>query len=192
MKRPVIIGERINPTGRKKFQQELSLGVFTLVKEEARSQAQARAALLDVNMGVANADEVKLLAEAVNQIQEIVSVPLCIDSSNPKALEEAVKNCAGKPIINSVNAEEAKLEAIMPIAKRYGCALIALTTDDNGIPKTSDKRLEIAEKILKKAEEYGHRKEKHNFRLSCSCGKLFARAGRRNPSCDKRVQAALS
>lgn len=155
MKRPVIIGERINPTGRKKFQQELSLGVFTLVKEEARSQAQACAALLDVNMGVANADEVKLLAEAVNQIQEIVSVPLCIDSSNPKALEEAVKNCAGKPIINSVNAEEAKLEAIMPIAKRYGCALIALTTDDDGIPKTSDKRLEIAEKILKKAEEYG-------------------------------------
>ena len=153
--RPIIIGERINPTGRKKFQEELINGVFTLVKDEARSQEAAGANLLDVNMGVPNTDEVKLLIEAVNQIQEIVSIPLCIDSSNPKALEQAVKNCAGKPLINSVNGEIEKLEAIMPIAKRYGCALIALTTDDEGIPKTAEGRLKIAEKILKYADKYG-------------------------------------
>ncbi|MDR1195479.1 MAG: homocysteine S-methyltransferase family protein [Endomicrobium sp.] len=159
IKRPVIIGERINPTGRKKFQEELSAGIFSLVKDEARSQAAAGANLLDVNMGVPNTDEVKLLTEAVNKIQEIVSVPLCIDSSDPKALEQAVKNCAGKPLINSVNGEKSKLETIMPIAKRYGCGLIALTTDENGIPKTTRKRLEIAVKILEAADRYGIKRE---------------------------------
>jgi 5-methyltetrahydrofolate--homocysteine methyltransferase len=159
IKRPVIIGERINPTGRKKFQEELLCGIYALVKDEARSQAAAGADLLDVNMGVANADEVKLLTEAVNRIQEIVSIPLSIDSSNPKALEQAVKNCAGKPLINSVNAEEAKLEAVMPIAKRYGCGLIALTTDENGIPETAEERLQIAGKILETADKYGVRRE---------------------------------
>ncbi|MDR2426904.1 MAG: homocysteine S-methyltransferase family protein [Endomicrobium sp.] len=159
LKRPIIIGERINPTGRKKFQEELLYGIFSLAKDEARSQVAAGANLLDVNMGVPNADEVKLLTEAVNQIQEIVSVPLCIDSSNPKALEEAVKNCAGKPLINSVNGEKVKIETIMPIAKRYGCGLIALTTDENGIPKTTRERLNIAEKILDAADKYGVKRE---------------------------------
>ena len=159
IKRPIIIGERINPTGRKKFQEELLRGSFALVKDEARSQAAAGANLLDVNMGMPNVDEVKLLAEAVNQIQEIVSIPLSIDSSNPKALEEGVKNCAGRPVINSVNGEEAKLQSILPIAKRYGCGLIALTTDEDGIPKTAEGRLKIAEKILKAADKYGIKRE---------------------------------
>lgn len=159
IKRPIIIGERINPTGRKKFQEELTHGIFALVKDEARAQAADGANLLDVNMGVPNVDEVKLLTEAVNQIQEIVSIPLSIDSSNSKALEQAVKNCAGKPLINSVNGEEAKLLEILPIAKRYGCGLIALTTDENGIPKTSAERLAIAEKIIKKAEGFGVKRE---------------------------------
>lgn len=155
MERPIKIGERINPTNRKKFQEELLKGIFSLVKDEARAQTEDGANLLDVNMGVPGADEVKLLTEAVNQIQEIVSVPLCIDSSNPKALEEAIKNCAGKPLINSVNGEIEKLDAIMPIAKRYGCGLIALTTDDQGIPKTAKERIKIAEKILEYADKYG-------------------------------------
>lgn len=159
IKRPVIIGERINPTGRKKFQEELTHGIFALVKDEARSQAADGANLLDVNMGVPNADEVKLLTEAVNQIQEIVSIPLSIDSSDPKALEQGIKNCAGKPLINSVNGEKEKLEAIMPIAKRYGCGLIALTTDENGIPKTAEERLKIAGKILEAADRYGVSRE---------------------------------
>jgi len=159
IKRPVIIGERINPTGRKKFQEELLNGIFTLVKDEARAQAAAGANLLDVNMGVPNADEIKLLTEAVNQIQEIVPVPLSIDSSDPKALEQAVKNCAGKPLINSVNGEEAKLQSILPIAKRYGCGLIALTTDENGIPKTAAERLKIAGKILEAADKHSIKRE---------------------------------
>ncbi|MCL2799467.1 MAG: homocysteine S-methyltransferase family protein [Endomicrobia bacterium] len=153
--KPVIIGERINPTNRKKLQEELLKGNFSLVKDEARLQTEAGTNLLDVNMGVPGADETKLLSEAVNQIQEIVSVPLCIDSSSPKALEEAVKNCAGKPLINSVNGEEAKLLSILPLAKRYGAVVIALTTDDNGIPKTAEGRLNIAKKILEYADKYG-------------------------------------
>jgi len=153
-KKPVIIGERINPTNRKKFQEELTMGNLSTIKDEARAQVQYGANLLDVNMGVPGTDEVKLLANAVTQVQEIVSVPLCIDSSNFAALEQAVKNCAGRPIINSINGEQAKLEAILPIAKRYGTMLIALTTDDNGIPKTAENRLNIAEKILNYADRW--------------------------------------
>jgi 5-methyltetrahydrofolate--homocysteine methyltransferase len=155
IKKPVIIGERINPTNRKKLQEELLKGNFSMVKDEARLQVQSGASLLDVNMGLPSADEEKLLTNAINQIQEMVSVPLCIDSSNTSALEQAVKNCAGKPIINSVNGEQNKLDLILPIVKRYGASLIALTTDDNGIPKTTQERLKIAEKILHFAGKYG-------------------------------------
>jgi 5-methyltetrahydrofolate--homocysteine methyltransferase len=154
-KKPVIIGERINPTNRKKFQEELLKGNLSTVKDEARSQVKSGANLLDVNMGVPGTDEIKLLVNAVIQIQETVSVPLCIDSSNPSALEHAVKNCAGRPIINSVNGEQAKLDIILPIAKRYGATLIALTTDDNGIPATAEERLKIAAKILNSADRCG-------------------------------------
>ncbi|MDR3274994.1 MAG: homocysteine S-methyltransferase family protein [Endomicrobium sp.] len=154
-KKPVVIGERINPTNRKNLQEELINGNFSLVKDEARSQVSDGANLLDVNMGVPRADEIKLLTNAVNQIQEIVSIPLCIDSSNPKALERAIKDCTGRPIINSVNGEREKLDLILPIAKKYGAALISLTTDDNGIPKTAEERLKIAAKILNFADSYG-------------------------------------
>jgi len=155
IKKPVLIGERINPTNRKKFQEELIRGDLSTIKDEARLQVRCGANLLDVNMGVPGTDETKLLVNAVNQLQEIVSVPLCIDSSSPAALEQAVKNCTGRPIINSVNGEQEKLNVIMPIAKRYGAALIALTTDENGIPKTAQDRLKIAEKILNSADRCG-------------------------------------
>ncbi|MDR3071062.1 MAG: homocysteine S-methyltransferase family protein [Endomicrobium sp.] len=154
IKTPIVIGERINPTNRSRFQKELLKGNLYPIKEEARVQVQFGANILDVNVGIASVDEVKLLTNAVNQIQEIVSVPVCIDSSNFYALEQAVKNCAGRPIINSVNGEQTKLDLILPIAKKYGAALIALTTDDDGIPKTMEKRLEIAQKILKFADSY--------------------------------------
>jgi 5-methyltetrahydrofolate--homocysteine methyltransferase len=153
--RPVMIGERINPTNRKKFQEELLKGNLSTVKDEARSQFSSGANLLDINMGVPGTDEIRLLVNAVNQIQEMVSIPLCIDSSDPSALEQAVKNCAGRPVINSVNGEQAKLDAILPIAKRYGAMLIALTTDDNGIPATTEERLKIAAKILNSADRCG-------------------------------------
>ncbi|MDR1926398.1 MAG: homocysteine S-methyltransferase family protein, partial [Endomicrobium sp.] len=155
VKKPIIIGERINPTNRKKFQEELFKGSMSLIKDEARFQVQSGAKILDVNMGLPGTDEVELLTSAVNQIQEIVSVPLCIDSSNISALEQAVKNSTGRSIINSVNGEKEKLDLILPIAKKYGAMLIALTTDDNGIPKTADERLEISEKILNYTDHYG-------------------------------------
>jgi 5-methyltetrahydrofolate--homocysteine methyltransferase len=157
--KPVLIGERINPTNRKKFQEELLNGSMSSVKEEARAQEKDKAVLIDVNMGVPGANEVPLLSEAVNRIQEIVSTPLCIDSSSPEALEEAVKNCAGRPVINSVNAEEEKLARVVPLAKRYGAALIALTTDDKGIPKTCEERIEIAKKIVSFADKCGFPRE---------------------------------
>jgi 5-methyltetrahydrofolate--homocysteine methyltransferase len=154
-KRPIIVGERINPTNRKKLQEEVVKNKFTLVKNEARAQQEAGAALLDVNMGVPNIDEVLLLSTAVCQIQEIVQIPLCIDSSNSQALKEAVKNAAGRVLINSVNGEKEKIDLIMPIAKRYGCALIALTSNEKGIPKTCQARIDIAAEILKEADRFG-------------------------------------
>jgi 5-methyltetrahydrofolate--homocysteine methyltransferase len=155
IKKPIIIGERINPTNRKKIQEELFKGSMSLVKDEARLQVQSGAKIVDVNMGLPGTDEIKLLTNAVNHIQETVSVPLCIDSSNVKALEQAVKNSTGRLIINSVNGEQAKLDLILPIAKKFGTMLIALTTDDNGIPKTANERLKISEKILNCADNYG-------------------------------------
>lgn len=161
--KPIKIGERINPTGRKKFQTELSQNIFGLVKNEARVQAQNGADILDVNMGLPGADETKLIVSAVNEVQEIVSLPLSIDSSSPNAIEAACKHCAGKPLINSVNGETEKLEKILPIAKRYGASIIGLCTDENGIPKTADERINIAKKILKYAEKFNINKNEIIF-----------------------------
>ncbi len=161
--KPIKIGERINPTGRKKFQTELSQNIFGLVKNEARVQAQNGADILDVNMGLPGADETKLIVSAVNEVQEIVSLPLSIDSSSPNAIEAACKRCAGKPLINSVNGETEKLEKILPIAKRYGASIIGLCTDENGIPKTADERINIAKKILKYAEKFNINKNEIIF-----------------------------
>ncbi len=154
LKRPVIIGERINPTGRKIFQEELSRNVFSLVKHEAKTQANAGANILDVNMGVPGADETSLLIQAVNEVQEIVNIPLCIDSSFENALSSACRHCAGKPLVNSVNGETEKLKSVLPIVKKYGTSVIALTVDEDGIPSTWQKRIEIAEKILSFADQY--------------------------------------
>ena len=159
--KPIKIGERINPTGRKKFQAELLQNIFGLVKNEARLQAQNGADILDVNMGLPGADETKLIINAVNEVQEIVNLPLSIDSSSPSAIEAACKHCAGKPLINSVNGE--KLEKILPIAKRYGASIIGLCTDENGIPKTANERINIAKKILKYAEKFNINKNEIIF-----------------------------
>jgi len=163
LKKPIKIGERINPTGRKKFQEELSKNIFGMVKSEARIQAQNGADILDVNMGLPGGDETNLLITAVNEIQEIVQLPLSIDSSSYKAIEVACKHCAGKPLINSVNGEDEKLNLILPIVKRYGTSVIALTVDEKGIPKTTEERLRIAEKILKFADKYNINKNEIIF-----------------------------
>ena len=163
LKKPIRIGERINPTGRKILQAELSQNVFGLVKSEARKQVQNGADILDVNMGLPGADEAKLITNAVNEIQEIVNVPLSLDSSFADALEAACRNCAGKPLINSVNGETEKLEKILPIAKKYGASIIGLTVDEKGIPKTCEERLKIAEKILVYADKFGVKRNEMFF-----------------------------
>ena len=155
LKKPIKIGERINPTGRKKFQAELAQNIFGLVKSEARTQSQNGADILDVNMGLPGGDEKKLITNAVNEIQEIVNLPLSIDSSFVDAIDAACRNCAGKPLINSVNGEIEKLEKILPIAKRYGASIIGLCVDEKGIPKTAEERLTIAKRILEYADKFG-------------------------------------
>jgi len=151
----VMIGERINPTGRKVLQQQLLQGDFSMVRNDALTQVEAGAAILDVNAGVPKADEPALLVEMIKQVQEVTQVPLCIDTANPAALESALKIYQGKALVNSVNGEEEKLETVLPLIKQYGAAVIGLTLDDDGIPKTVEKRIEIAEKIINRATAMG-------------------------------------
>ncbi len=151
----VIIGERINPTGRKKLQEELKAGNFDMIKADALAQIEAGAAILDVNAGVPGADEPALLVQLVKVLTELTDVPLCIDTANVKALEAALKVYSGKALVNSVNGEEERLDTVLPLIKQYGAAVIGLTMDDEGIPKTIAKRIEITEKIIGRAAKLG-------------------------------------
>ena len=154
-KKVVKVGERINPTGRRRFQDELFNGNFSTIRNEAREQVASGADILDLNLGLPGGDEKSLMVKAIGEIQETVSAPLCLDSSSAEVLEAGLKSCAGKPIINSVNGEKDKLEKIIPLAKRYGAALIALTTDEKGIPKDSEERIAVAKKIYDKIVSAG-------------------------------------
>lgn len=155
----IIIGECINPTRRKKLIFTLKESNFEYVLELAKSQIDAMADVLDVNIGFPGVDDVKLLPETVIAIQDMFDIPLCLDSPNPKAIESALKVVKGKCLINSVNGEEASLKAILPIAKEYGAAVIGLTMDDDGITHDPEKRLAIAEKILERAVQMGINQE---------------------------------
>ena len=155
----VIIGECINPTRRKKLVTTLQAGDFAYVIELAESQIKASAEVLDVNVGFPGVDDVKLLPEAVKAIKARFDVPLCLDSPNPKAIEAALKVAGGKCLINSVNGEEKSMNALLPIAKEYGAAIIALTMDDEGITNDPEKRLRIADKILERAVKIGIKEE---------------------------------
>lgn len=150
-----VVGERINPTGRPDLKDALLDEEYDDIVDEALSQVQAGAALLDVNASLPELDEPEVLAELVKQIQEVCSVPLQIDSDNPAALEAAVRSYNGKPLINSVNGTKESLEAILPLARHYGCAVIGLTLDERGVPSTARERLEIARKIVEAASAYG-------------------------------------
>lgn len=150
-----VVGERINPTGRPDLKDALLDEEYDDIVDEALSQVQAGAALLDVNASLPELDEPEVLAELVKQIQEVCSVPLQIDSDNPAALEAAVRSYNGKPLINSVNGTKESLEAILPLACHYGCAVIGLTLDERGVPSTARERLEIARKIVEAASAYG-------------------------------------
>lgn len=151
----VLIGERINPSGKKKLAEALKSGDLDTVKAEATSQIDAGADVLDVNVVTPGVDEKVLLPKAVEAVMETVDAPICIDINDPEALKEALKICPGKPIINSVSGEEKSLNEILPLVKEYGTAVIGLTLDDNGIPKEAGKRIEIAHKIVERAEAMG-------------------------------------
>ncbi|WP_304409846.1 homocysteine S-methyltransferase family protein [Faecalibaculum rodentium] len=149
------IGERLNPTGKKRFQQALKDRDFGYLVSQALEQVEAGAAILDLNVGAPGIDEVTLLPEAVKRIQSVVDVPLQLDSSNPRALEAALRVYNGKPSVNSVSAEAEKLAAVLPLVKRYGAAVVGLALDEEGIPQSAQKRLENAQKILDACRDMG-------------------------------------
>ena len=151
----VIIGERINPTGRKAVLAALQAGDFEMARQDAVAQVKAGAEVLDVNAGVPGADEPALLAQLLSEVMSVVDVPLCIDTANPKALEAALKLYEGKALVNSVNGEEKSLNAILPLVKEYGAAVIGLCMDDDGIPATPEERTAVAEKIIERAAKAG-------------------------------------
>lgn len=151
----VLIGERINPTGKKKLAEALKAGDLEIVRKEALDQTQAGADIIDVNVGVFGIDEAVLLPRAVQAVMETVDTPLCLDSSNPDALEAALKVYEGKALVNSVTGEEHSLKRILPLIKKHEAAVIGLVQDENGIPRDADGRVRVAHKIVKKVEAAG-------------------------------------
>ena len=150
-----IIGERINPTGRKKVLAALQAGNFDIVRRDAQKQVAAGAALLDVNAGVPGADEPVLLRQVMEAVMEVTDIPLCVDTADPEALAAALAIYQGKALVNSVNGEERALKAVLPVVKEYGAAVIGLCMDDDGIPETAEQRLKVAGKIIERAGQLG-------------------------------------
>lgn len=157
--RPRIIGERINPTGKKRFKQALLDGDIDYILGQAIEQIHAGADILDVNVGLPGIDEKEMMKKAVKALQGVTDVPLQLDSTIPEVLEQALRVYNGKPIINSVNGEEKSLNTVLPLVKKYGAAVVGLCLDENGIPKTAEGRFNIAKKILDRALSLGIRKE---------------------------------
>jgi 5-methyltetrahydrofolate--homocysteine methyltransferase len=151
----VVIGERINPTGRKLLAEEMKAGDFSRVEADALAQIAAGAQILDVNAGIPLADEPAILAEAIRLLQSISDVPLCIDSSIVSALQAGLEAYEGKALLNSVTGEEERLEQVLPLVKKYGCAVIAISNDDTGISEDINVRFEVAKKITERARDYG-------------------------------------
>lgn len=154
-----FIGERINPTARKKLAQDIKEGHMSMVVEEAKKQVMSGAPMLDVNMGVPGIDEKEAMKKAVISIQAAVDVPISIDSTNPEAIEEGLKNFVGRALINSTTGEEKALARILPLAKKYGAAVLGLCLDENGIPPTAEERIQIGRRIYQEAKKYGLRDE---------------------------------
>jgi 5-methyltetrahydrofolate--homocysteine methyltransferase len=150
-----IIGERINPTGRKVFAEELRGGNMETVRVDALGQVQAGADMLDVNAGIPLVDEAELLASMIRMVQETVDAPICIDSSVIEALEAGLSAYEGRALVNSVTAEDDRLQEILPIVARHGAAVIGLANDETGIPETPQKRLECARRIVSAAGDFG-------------------------------------
>jgi len=151
----VIIGERINPTGKKRLAAALLAGDMKTVQRYAKAQIAAGADVIDVNVGAAGADEVKLLPEAVQAVAEVVDAPISIDSARPVALEAALRVAPGRPLINSVNGEQRSLKEILPLVREFKVPIVALAMDDDGIPATAEARLAVARKIVEAADALG-------------------------------------
>jgi len=158
-RRFVMIGERINPTGRKLLAAEMAAGDYSRVVAEALAQVEAGAQMLDVNAGIPLADEPKILADCVKLVQETVDVPLSIDSSIVDALEAGLEVYKGKPLVNSVTGEDERLERVLPLVKKYGAAVIAISNDETGISENPDVRFKVAKKIVERAMDHGIKRE---------------------------------
>ncbi len=151
----VIIGERINPTGRKVMAAEMAAGDYSRVQADALAQVEAGAHMLDVNAGIPLADEPKILAEAIQLVQSVTDLPLSIDSSIVEALEAGLAAYQGKPLVNSVTGEDERLESVLPLVKKYNAAVVAISNDETGISENPDERFAIAKKIVERAEDHG-------------------------------------
>jgi 5-methyltetrahydrofolate--homocysteine methyltransferase len=151
----VMIGERINPTGRKILAAEMAAGDFTRVEADARAQVEAGAQMLDVNAGIPLADEPAILARTIQLVQSITDVPLCIDSSIVAALAAGLAVYKGKALVNSVTGEEERLESVLPLVRKYGAAVVAISNDETGISEDPDVRFAIARKIVERAADHG-------------------------------------
>lgn len=154
-KKPVLIGERINPTGKSKFKQALRDHDVEYILKEGFAQAEKKVQVLDVNLGLPEIDEVAMLTEVVVKLQSVIDLPLQIDTSDPVALESALRVYNGKALINSVNGKEESMNSVFPLVKKYGGVVVALTLDENGIPETVEGRLAIAKRIYDRAARYG-------------------------------------
>ena len=155
----VIIGERINPTGKARLAAALKESNFDYIIQEAISQIEAGAHIIDINVGAPGLKEEELLPQTVRKVADEIDVPLCIDSSNPAAIEAALEVCPGRPLINSTTGEEKSLEVILPLAAKYQVPVIGLTMDEEGIPKDADTRFSIAKKIVERATNSGIEKK---------------------------------
>jgi 5-methyltetrahydrofolate--homocysteine methyltransferase len=150
-----IIGERINPTGRKLLAQEMAVGNYERVRNDALTQMAAGAHVLDVNAGIPLADEPAILAEAIRLVQSVTDAPISIDSSIVAALESGLAACEGKPLLNSVTGEEERLESVLPLVKKFGAAVIGISNDETGISEDPEVRLAVARKIIERAMDHG-------------------------------------
>jgi 5-methyltetrahydrofolate--homocysteine methyltransferase len=155
----VVIGERINPTGRARLTEELKAGETTTVRADALAQVEAGARVLDVNAGIPGFDEAEMLASVVRAVTEVVDVPLCVDSSTPEVLEAVLPLVPGKPIVNSVTAETSSLERLLPLVARHGAAVIGMANDEEGISMEPEVRLKAARRIVEAAERVGISRE---------------------------------
>ncbi len=190
-KTPILIGERINPTGKKRFKEALINNDIGYILKEGISQQEKGVHILDVNVGLPEIDEVSMLKAAVCELQSVVDLPLQIDTSNPIAMEAALRRYNGKPMVNSVSGKEESMAAVFPLVKKYGGVVVALTLDERGIPETANERVDIAEKIIARAAQYGISKKDIVFDPLALTVSADDAAGRETLKAVKMIQTLL-